>query len=133
MLFRSLCLTLPYKDIDIIIRVLYGSSMNRIERRKYADRPGYLSHFVSERRRKLKKMAIEIKGGKCQLCGYNRCVWALDFHHSDESNKSFSLSTRGLTRSWALIKAEVAKCALVCANCHREIHAGVASLNSLKQ
>ncbi len=74
---------------------------------------------------------MELKGGKCELCGYKSCIWALDFHHLDEKTKSFSLSVRGLTRSWALIKNEVEKCVLVCANCHREIHAGVADLSKM--
>ncbi|EKD80311.1 MAG: hypothetical protein ACD_40C00144G0002 [uncultured bacterium] len=102
--------------------------MSRIEKRRYADRPGYLAHFVSERRRKLKKMAVELKGGKCQICGYNKYIGAMDFHHIDEENKSFDLSSKGLTRSWDRIKEEINKCALVCSNCHREIHAGVVDL-----
>lgn len=103
--------------------------MSRIEKRRYSDRPGYLSHFVSERRRKLKKMAVELKGGSCQICGYHKCVAALDFHHVDEEKKSFDLSSKGLTRSWDRIKEEINKCALVCANCHREIHAGLIQLS----
>ena len=118
---------------DIYIRVLYGIYMSRIEKRRYADRPGYLSHFVSERRRKLKRMGVELKGGKCQICGYCKCIGALDFHHIGEGSKSFDLSSRGLTRSWSRIKEEIDKCVLVCANCHREIHAGVVDLQKLTQ
>ena len=58
------------------------------------------------------------------FCGYSKDKTALDFHHIDESTKEFGLSDRGMTRSWEKIKAEVAKCILVCANCHREIHSG---------
>ena len=104
--------------------------MTRIDKRRYSDRPGYLSRFVIARRRKLKRLAVELKGGKCELCGYNKCIWALDFHHIDESKKLFSLSAGGLTRSWEVIKNEVGKCVLVCANCHREIHAGVVDLQT---
>lgn len=99
--------------------------MTKFDKRRYSDRPGYLSHFVSERRRKLKRMAVELKGGRCQICGYNKCIGAMDFHHVDEEKKSFDLSSRGLTRSWARIEEEIKKCVLVCANCHREIHAGL--------
>lgn len=105
--------------------------MSKIEKRRYSDRPGYLAHFVSERRRKLKKMAVELKGGKCQICGYDKCIAALDFHHINEGSKSFNLSSEGLTRSWNRIKEEVGKCALVCSNCHREIHAGLIDLQKL--
>ena len=73
------------------------------------------------RRKNLKLLAIEYKGGKCQNpeCGYNKCVDALEFHHL--SNKDFSISN-GNTPSWERIKKELDKCILVCANCHREIH-----------
>lgn len=70
-------------------------------------------------------MAIEYLGGKCIFCKYNRCSAALDFHHLDEDNKNFGLSQKGMTRSWEKTKQELKKCILVCANCHREIHAGI--------
>jgi predicted HNH restriction endonuclease len=98
------------------------------ETRKYRDRVRYNIEAVTKRRKKLKQMAIELKGGKCQFCGYNKYGGALDFHHVDESKKEFDLSTRGLTRSWERIKNELQKCVLVCANCHREIHGGIIRL-----
>lgn len=56
---------------------------------------------------------------------------ALDFHHIDESTKEFELSQRDLTRNWEKIVAEAKKCLLVCANCHREIHAGIVVLDKI--
>lgn len=78
-------------------------------------------------------MAIEYKGGKCSVCGYKKYVGALEFHHLDEKNKKFDLSTKGITRSWAKTKAELEKCVLVCANCHREIHGGLVQLSDESQ
>ncbi|MGI5826808.1 MAG: hypothetical protein ACOX50_05360 [Patescibacteria group bacterium] len=95
------------------------------ETRKYKDRARYNIEAVTRRRKQLKEMAIRLKGGRCQICGYNRHVGALEFHHLEEGSKEFGLSTRGLTRSWEKIRAEVEKCILVCANCHREIHGGL--------
>ncbi len=95
------------------------------ETRTYRDRAKYNIIAVTKRRRKLKNLAIQYKGGKCMFCGYSKCNGALDFHHLDGSKKEFSLSVRGLTRSWKKIQQEVDKCLLVCANCHREIHAGL--------
>jgi hypothetical protein len=74
-------------------------------------------------RQRVKLKAIEYKGGKCQICDYSRCHQALEFHHLDPTQKEFALS--GISRSWDLIRCEVDKCILVCANCHREIHAGI--------
>jgi len=92
------------------------------DNRKYSDRAEYLKKAVSNRRKKVRKMAIEEKGGKCELCGYSKCKQALEFHHKIK-NKEFGISARGYTRSWEKVKKEISKCILVCANCHREIHA----------
>lgn len=70
-------------------------------------------------------MAIKYKGGRCCLCGYNRCIDALEFHHVDEKKKRFGLSQNGLTRSWKKTRIELEKCILLCSNCHRELHAGL--------
>ena len=41
-----------------------------------------------QRRHRKKKTAwIESKGGACQLCGYNKCIQALCFHHIDPAQK----------------------------------------------
>jgi hypothetical protein len=101
-----------------------------METRKYADRAQYLIDAVAKRRRRLREMALEYKGGKCVFCGYAKCSKALDFHHLGD--KKFGLSERGLTRSWEIIKAELDKCILVCANCHRELHAGLLQLPTQK-
>ena len=83
------------------------------------------SECVTKRRKQLKKDAVAYKGGKCVLCGYDKCVAALDFHHKDD-NKEFGISLIGVTRSWEKIKKEIDKCILVCANCHRELHYQIA-------
>jgi hypothetical protein len=71
-------------------------------------------------RRRVKLKGIELLGGKCEICGYNKCVGALQFHHKDPKEKEFRIS--GISISWDKIKTELAKCALLCANCHMEIH-----------
>ena len=82
---------------------------------------------VQRRRKELKLKAVEYKGGKCNICGYNKCIDALEFHHLNETEKSFGIGAKGYTRSWEKVKEELDKCILVCANCHREIHAGMHS------
>lgn len=83
------------------------------------------SEATQRRRDKVKLMAIEYKGRKCCKCGYNKCVEALEFHHLDPTQKDFGIASKGYTRSWSKIKAELDKCILVCSNCHREIHSGL--------
>ena len=72
------------------------------------------------RRKKLR--AINEFGGKCQKCGYDKCITALEFHHLDEKNKSTTPSHAIMRWSWEKALKELKKCILVCANCHREIH-----------
>ena len=98
------------------------------EVRKYADRREYMIIAVSKRRKKLREMAVQYGGGKCVLCGYDRCSDALEFHHKDSSQKEFGVSQEGLTRSWERVKNEIDKCVLICANCHRELHNNIRSL-----
>ena len=74
-------------------------------------------------RKRTKKKLIEYKGGKCELCGYNKCDSALQFHHKDPTEKDFSISGRSL--SFDRLKEEVDKCMLVCSNCHAEIHENI--------
>lgn len=66
---------------------------------------------------------IEYKGGKCEICGYDKNLSALEFHHIDPSEKEFQLDSRHLSNtSIEKLKSEINKCMLLCANCHREIH-----------
>ncbi len=97
-------------------------------KRTYADRRDYMIMAVAKRRKKIKAMAVSYKGGKCMICGYDRCVDALDFHHTNPKDKEFGLGIGGLTRAWKRVQKEADKCILVCSNCHREIHAGITQL-----
>jgi hypothetical protein len=83
---------------------------------------------VSDWRRRAKETLVREAGGRCQVCGYDRCAAALQFHHVDPTSKSFGLGSRGLARSIEALREEAAKCVLVCATCHAEIEAGVAAL-----
>lgn len=73
-------------------------------------------------------LAIECKGGKCQLCGYQKYQGALELNHIKKEEKTFAIGEKGYTRSWEKVKAELDKCALLCANCHREVAAGIEQL-----
>lgn len=85
------------------------------------------SDAVSKRRRKLKQMAVEYKGGVCEKCSYNKSIWALDFHHKDPTQKDFGIAKSGHTKSWERIKKEIDKCFLLCKNCHCEVHEEICS------
>jgi transposase-like protein len=83
---------------------------------------------VVARRRRVKELLVEEAGGCCQLCGYDRYLGALQFHHLDPSEKAFGLGVRGVARSLERCREEARKCALLCANCHAEVEAGFAAI-----
>jgi Homeodomain-like domain len=83
---------------------------------------------VARRRRRVKEILVGEAGGRCVICGYRRCIAALEFHHRDPAQKSFGLAHRGITRAIAAVRKEAQKCVLLCANCHAEVEAGVTSL-----
>jgi len=96
---------------------------------------------VRDVRLKNKRRAVESKGGACQVCGYNRCLNNLVFHHLDAKTKSNKLrmknrsghvhSVTGFVRKWDLIEKEIKKCVLVCKNCHGEIEAGLLDISAI--
>jgi hypothetical protein len=86
--------------------------------------------YVKNCRQRLKERLVYIMGGKCCICGYNKCITALEFHHINPEEKDFTL---GINANIGTEKAinEIKKCVLVCSNCHREIHADL--INITKQ
>lgn len=77
---------------------------------------------VTNSRKKRKQRLVQVFGGCCSMCGYNKCQRALHFHHIDPSNKSFMISREGSCRAWKRMLKEAEKCILLCANCHAEMH-----------
>ena len=73
-------------------------------------------------RHKRKKYLVDLKGGKYSICGYNKNIKALDFHHLDPKIKDFSISAMFGKKSLEELVKEVDKCILVCRNCHMELH-----------
>ena len=86
------------------------------------------SAHVVRRRRRLKAALVAEAGGACAICGYDRYPGALQFHHLDPMTKAFGLATQGVARSMEKAREEARKCVLVCANCHAEVEAGLASI-----
>lgn len=87
-----------------------GAKENRIARSKIAK----------------EKFRIEIKmmfGGKCSICPYDKCLDALEFHHKEAEEKEYEIGRLLADGCRKKALKEVKKCVLVCANCHREIHA----------
>lgn len=79
---------------------------------------------ISFIRKAIKKELIKYKGGKCENCGYNKCIAALEFHHKNPEDKKFEISDYKYlkVRPMEEYYNEVDKCELLCCNCHIEKH-----------
>lgn len=98
-------------------RKFCGDTCKKAARRERGYRP-YRHH-----KSRMKKKGVEYKGGKCQECGYNRSLRALHFHHLDPAEKDFNIGES--KAGWETLQPELDKCALLCANCHAEVHDGL--------
>lgn len=80
--------------------------------------------------RDTKRSLVDQFGGKCQQCGYHRCMRALQFHHADGSEKQDWSGKTGRA-STKEIKAHPERFILLCSNCHFEEHERIARENIL--
>ena len=78
-------------------------------------------------RRRTREYLAAAFGGKCTICGYDRCLAALDYHHVEPKDKQLSTAMRN-GYAWKRIVQEARKCTILCCRCHRELHAGVIEL-----
>lgn len=72
-------------------------------------------------KRKLRTRMVDyLRGKSCLLCGEDD-IRVLEFDHLDQTTKSFTIAwALGRGKSWQTIEAEIAKCRILCANCHRK-------------
>lgn len=63
--------------------------------------------------RGIKEITVTSHGGHCVICGYDRCIAALEFHHVIPGEKD--------TQVYRNV-SEADKCVLLCSNCHKEHH-----------
>lgn len=96
--------------------------------RKYYERHGEARRAYSIKRNAKRRtyLARVKRMFGCYLCGYRACPDALEFHHtSGEKEGNVSMLTRSTIDK---LRAEIRKCVVLCANCHREVHAGCTDL-----
>lgn len=77
-----------------------------------------------KRRQHRKSKLIALKGGRCERCLKSFHPSVYEFHHRNPDQKEVGLN-KGVIgdRNWAWVLQEAEKCNLLCANCHREVHA----------
>lgn len=94
------------------------------------------NNYEQQKLRGLKRKyeAIVARGGKCEVCGYNKNIAALEFHHKNPDQKEFQLDMRHFSNnSLEKLQNELDKCILLCANCHRETHNEDLFINNISE
>lgn len=120
------------KDAGLVRPVMscarHGETEFVLEGRGYYRCKRCRAERVVARRRKAKAILANEAGGKCRICGYNRYLGALEFHHLDPQQKRLGVSYKGAALALETLRAEAAKCVLLCSNCHAEVEGGVTEL-----
>ncbi len=78
---------------------------------------------VKDWRRNAKIRLYMCFGKKCGICGVEDDPVIYDFHHMETDKKEFVIASK--IRSWENLTTEAKKCAMLCAPCHRKLHAGI--------
>jgi hypothetical protein len=120
----------PMKIADVCRK--HGSSTFVLEGSGYYRCAVCRVDAVTSARRRNKERLVADLGGRCERCGYDRHLAALQFHHRDRADKAFTISRYGSAAPFAELKREAEKCVLLCANCHAEVEWGGASLTDLR-
>ncbi len=93
----------------------------RAANRRYYERNREAHIARAQRRKQLAGEAVRrAKERPCADCGVQYPYYVMDFDHRDGEEKVAMLSKMWWSASVARVEAEIAKCDLVCANCHRQ-------------
>jgi len=86
---------------------------------------------VARGRKRRQRHAAQLKneyGAQCAVCGYDRCMEALEFDHINPEHKVRRVSE--ISRNLEAARKEAEKCLLLCCRCHRERHAGLLDIGA---
>jgi hypothetical protein len=85
------------------------------------NRDKFIARALANKARR-QEVLLAAKAKPCADCGMRYPPYVMDFDHREGEVKLFNVSAWNVHRwvSVSMLLAEIAKCDLVCANCHRE-------------
>lgn len=101
---------MPYKDKE---------KVREAQRRYYAENPDLYRQRKRDRRNRLRKQIDASKDRPCMDCGIQYPPYIMDFDHRPDEQKLFNIGNSVQTYTLEALQAEIAKCDVVCSNCHR--------------
>lgn len=127
--------------IDFLITVtIYNERSTMKTAREYQESYGtsYYNDKNQKKNKRIKKLAKELFGNRCQICRYDRCLRSLHFHHINEKEKIFPISKMFISKlhrrpSIREFVLELNKCVLICGNCHGEIHDNLINIDHISR
>ena len=114
---------MPWKDKSKYKSEAYREYMRNYQRTWHQRNRARRIANVYERKKRLWEFYNQLKATlECARCGENHPA-TLQFHHRDPQKKDFNLS-EAVNDGYSIerIKREVAKCTVLCANCHAKEH-----------
>lgn len=114
-------LTRPNSSIN---RPKNKNHRNEYDKKYYENNKEKIYKNKRRRIKQYKEELIKNLGGKCEICGYNKCFAAFDFHHKSGIKEYNIAQLLGKVSKKKILK-EAKKCNLLCSNCHRELHYGI--------
>lgn len=103
-------------------RLGYKKRYNSLRKGKFGGKKRNIRRERLLRTAKRRKFVWDLKRKPCADCERSYPPWIMDFDHREGETKLYNVSQLWKSRksSWARLKAEVAKCDVICANCHRQ-------------
>ena len=108
---------MPYKDESVRKKKAAEYSREHYLRNKEKQIAAN-SEYKKKRRKEWNAFKCTLK---CTKCGFSHPA-ALDFHHEDPSEKEYNINRLISNGQFKKAEAELEKCIVLCANCHRIHH-----------
>lgn len=94
--------------------------MKEYRKESYRNNPESYKARANALQKRMREYVNEVKSVPCFDCKVMYPTYVMDFDHRERSDKISDIAALIKNGNWKTLKDEIAKCDVVCANCHRE-------------